>query len=314
MGFLTLGVVFKTETYLLLLKSVLIIGSEDSRLWAAEELGEKKEEGLSGLVIALEDPNVAVRISASVDISNLEEKAKNATPNLIAALNDQRESIRVGAAHTLGKIGSSADQKYRGPLIKALAKTAIYDSSPIVRGKAAEVLDDISRHSDWPELKHAREIFSAAATSSNLYFRGSAFISYSLTNPKLFPNPSVLLGGLQDTSDTVRKYAANCLGRQKANPNIVVPALIKVLSDKDPDVRMYAVIALGKFGPEAKVAVPLILKTTLKDIHEHQYLAPILKKIGLEFALPLLKNAEKSNDVAESKAATSLLKELNKSE
>ena len=69
--------------------------------------------------------------------------------------------------------------------------------------------------------------------------------------------PSLLRGVTNPgSSSSVRAQSIMALGRIHAEPDLVVPQLIKSLSDSDETVREMAAGYLGDFGVDAKLAVP----------------------------------------------------------
>lgn len=73
-----------------------------------------------------------------------------------------------------------------------------------------------------------------------------------------------------EEADGVRVNTAAALGMIRANPEIVVPALVETfLKDKHPDARNCALMSIGQFGSEAKVALPL-LEEAAKDPKNQQ--------------------------------------------
>jgi HEAT repeat protein len=71
-----------------------------------------------------------------------------------------------------------------------------------------------------------------------------------------------LIKGMTNSSLAVRALSINALSRIHADPEIVVPALIKCLSDIDNDAEVddEAAVALGSFGAAAKPAIPALIE------------------------------------------------------
>jgi HEAT repeat protein len=73
--------------------------------------------------------------------------------------------------------------------------------------------------------------------------------------------PSLLRGVTNaGSSSSLRAQSIMALGRIHAEPELVVPQLIKSLSDSDETVREMAAGYLGDFGVDAKEAVPSLLE------------------------------------------------------
>ena len=58
----------------------------------------------------------------------------------------------------------------------------------------------------------------------------------------------------------VRCDALLALGKFRAEPELVVPALTKSLNDPNPKVRLFACMALAEVGGKAKQAVPALVQ------------------------------------------------------
>lgn len=105
-----------------------------------------------------------------------------------------------------------------------------------------------------PEL--IRMVESQGSLSSRCYSIGAlGFIGPAATNALPF-----LLKWLTDTNETIRWNSALTLGRIHAKPEIVVPALVKLLDDGDVWVRRDTVNALAAFGPLATSAIPALTR------------------------------------------------------
>ena len=86
-----------------------------------------------------------------------------------------------------------------------------------------------------------------------------------------------LLQALQGRDAMVRPSAAGALGKIQADPEVVIPLLIKCLDQKDVDDA--AALALADYGPAAKAAVPKLIelsKVRDKDLH-HAVLVALSK-------------------------------------
>lgn len=105
--------------------------------------------------------------------------------------------------------------------------------------------------------------------------------------------------GLTDENWQLRESAVTALGRIKNQPNVAVPALVKMLSDEREIVAARAFEALAEFGPDGKKAIPALL-ALLNDSKKVNAAAATLVKIGIageKTALaPLLKAASTYQD------------------
>ena len=64
---------------------------------------------------------------------------------------------------------------------------------------------------------------------------------------------------------TIRKQAAEVLGRMGPDAAPAVNDLVVLLDDPDLEVRKVAARTLGRIGPEAAAAVPALMQTLLRE-------------------------------------------------
>ena len=106
------------------------------------------------------------------------------------------------------------------------------------------------------------------STNKNLiiYFTtfclGFLFIFSDMNNAWPKDNHTVqdLITNLKNQDETVRRNAAEALGKLGQAAKDAVPALIRTLKDRNEAVRRSAAEALGKLGPAANDAVPALIK------------------------------------------------------
>jgi hypothetical protein len=79
----------------------------------------------------------------------------------------------------------------------------------------------------------------------------------------------MLVRYLQDEHWDIRAAAVGALHEFKAEPKLVVPALMKLLRDPEPGPRDLAVLALNYYGPKAKRALRS-LREYCKTVHESE--------------------------------------------
>ena len=82
------------------------------------------------------------------------------------------------------------------------------------------------------------------------------------------------------TNAVVRNNSIAALGKIKAEPTLVLPALIKCLNDPIPFVRAQAANSLAKFGKEAQSAVPALLELRRKETAASTPKGPVLNMSG----------------------------------
>lgn len=79
-----------------------------------------------------------------------------------------------------------------------------------------------------------------------------------------------LLKLLRDSSTVPKTTAATTLGILRREPEVVVPALLKVAeTDRNPVVRLGALSAVGRFGSRTAFAIPRLEAIARKDVDSH---------------------------------------------
>lgn len=194
---------------------------------------------------------------------------------------------RKNAAAELGKIGPAA-KKAVSALIKVLN-----DEDECVRDAAAEALGKIGaaakeaipaliealkEKSESPgamiALKGIGEVAIPALIEAlkhkNQTVRRNAAQTLGRIGPEAKEAIPALVIALRDKSNNedVRRDAACSLGNIGPETTDVVPALISALNDQSSSVRCDAAWALGKIGPAAKEAIPA-LKVALEDVDKY---------------------------------------------
>lgn len=73
-----------------------------------------------------------------------------------------------------------------------------------------------------------------------------------------------LIEALRSSDPTVRRKAADVLGRLGSDAKDATPDLVRLLDDPDESVRKAAARTLGRIGPPAEEAVPALMRTLLQ--------------------------------------------------
>lgn len=184
--------------------------------------------------------------------------ARGAVPALCSALASANSSDRIACVLALGRIHAEP-----GQAVPVLIKS-LNDPHPGVRQLATEALGSFGPDAQ-PAIPALIEIFDRNTAESS-----HAATALGLIGPAARAAVPPLLRGLADTNLDVefRQQRIMALGQIHAEPELVVPALMKSLSetisDSDVRIRLFSTIALGQFGPDAKPAVPL-LTSLLQD-------------------------------------------------
>jgi HEAT repeat protein len=267
------------------LVTLLERGEPQARAQAAKALGAIGS-GARSVVAALcehvKDPDPKVRWQAITALSSLGPDARAAVPALIEALQDP--DAQAWAARALGSMAPVAktaipalvkgldggDLRFRLDCAAALGEFG---------GEAREAVPSLIRGLNDPELSipqqscrtlaaigpAAREAVPALADAvrghKDIFARAGAALALGRIGPGAAEAVEALVGALgKDQYVEVRLHAAWALGEIGQKPEVVVPALTRLLDDGEWSIRLYAAEALGKFGPRAQPAVAALVR------------------------------------------------------
>ena len=217
------------------------------------------------LIAMLKEENASLRRAAAGALGNI--AAPIAVPALIDTLDDKEDFVRGAAAWALGEIGAPAEAAV--PLMINMIRGNDNDSigSSIISGLGKiggpsvipvliEALDDDDayvRRAAIHQLCVIREPISQvvpalmqtlADPDSHVRFLGAIALS-KIGEPAI----AVLIEGLSDEVDVVRRESAFALGKIGPTAQAAVPALKQALKDKDKRVRQKATRALKQIAP-----------------------------------------------------------------
>ena len=217
------------------------------------------------LIAMLKEENADLRRAAAGALGNI--AAPIAVPALIDTLDDKEDFVRGAAVWALGEIGAPAEAAV--PLLINMIRGNDNDSigfsiisglgkigSPSVIPVLIEALDDDDayvRRAAIHQLCVIREPISQvvpalmqtlADSDSHVRFLGAIALS-KIGEPAI----AVLIEGLSDEVDVVRREAAFALGKIGPTAQAAVPALKQALKDKDKRVRQKATRALKQIAP-----------------------------------------------------------------
>jgi HEAT repeat protein len=247
---------------------------------ALREMGSK--EALKPLLGMLHDDDARVRIETVKALGAIGPAAKDAIPTLVGvlrlvgsrsgeaagvallrigpasgpALVDLLEAdsaaLQTKVAFILGRLKAVPDKA-----VPALLTLALRDGSMNVQFAALKALREYAKDSFDPILDRldAKSPLDRARSLEVLYLIG-------VDAPDAVP---IVVAQLQDKNATVRRNAAQALGRIGVSHKATVPALKRVMAnDKDRVVRNNAIIALGELAPKSPEALAA-LGATLFD-------------------------------------------------
>ncbi|MEI7636467.1 MAG: HEAT repeat domain-containing protein [Syntrophus sp. (in: bacteria)] len=249
------------------------------RMNAAIDLGAfKNPRAVPPLIAVLKDKDRYVPLKAA---ESLVAMGPVAVEPLIAALRNKNEPNRPEIARILGDIRDvrSIDplkhamddpnpelaKEARSALLKVLP-TALKDSHPDVRLKAAKILQEIPA----PE---AVAPLIGALNDKDGNVRQSAAIALGKIGP---PAVKSLIGLLKAPNPVIRCLAAEQLGNIR-DPEALEP-LLAALRDPDPNVQWWAGWALGAMGETAEEALKKL--THDPDLNVQRLAKEALNKIN----------------------------------
>jgi serine/threonine protein kinase len=245
-----------TEALLLAARSRTV----EIRVWACEGLASQKDaESATGLVAALKDTQVPVRVAAA---KALAEVRPPATAALVSVLTDLDNRVRMTAGWSLWKLGDRT---------KVAAEVVDQVAAGAAPALAKRVADDVWSEGDGWDDRYSSKLAAlealkrlaapARVTEALLDAAHSRTVAVrvwaceGLVLQKDAESTTGLVAALKDAEVPVRVAAARVLADVRPP---AVPALVSVLTDRDNKVRMTAGWSLWKLGDRTKVAAELV--------------------------------------------------------
>jgi len=191
--------------------------------------------------------------AAASALGSIGPPAQRAAPALAHNLADTNSFAHLECVRALGRIQAEPQ------LVVPALVNCLNDSHPGVRQLAIEGLGQFGADAE-PAVPALLEICDRNTVESP-----HAATALGLIGPAAKPAVPSLLRGLPDANRDL-EFRLQCilaLGRIHAEPELVVPALMKsmseTLADTDVRIRAFSTTALGQYGPKAQPAVPLLL-------------------------------------------------------
>jgi hypothetical protein len=191
--------------------------------------------------------------AAASSLGSIGPPARQAAPALALNLADTNSYARLECVRALGRIQAEPQV-----VVPALVN-CLNDSHPGVRQLAIEALGQFG-----PDAEAAVPALLDIC-DRNTVESPHAATALGLMGPAAKPAVPSLLRVLADENrdSEFRFQCIGALGRIHAEPELVVPALMKcindTLTDTDVRMRMFSTTALGQYGPKAQPAVSLLL-------------------------------------------------------
>lgn len=261
------GIGLKPDKLIPILKQALHDPAMDPSL-IVPALNGLANAGEAGVQVLIEElKNEKVQYWACIALGEVGPGAKAAVPQLIQLAASKRPLVRMQAIMALGQIG--ADSKSVSPvLIKALS-----DDQNSVRYAAAFAIGKIG-------AKDAAAELTKQLDSKDTFLEMVSAWALAKINPDdkqaVDRAVNLLVKGLKDPNQTVRRAAARGLYELHAPRETVVAAMGELLADKDPVVRANVADAWSSLGD---MAVPRLIKALEND--DMQSLAvEVIRRLG----------------------------------
>lgn len=200
----------------------------------------------------------------------LREIGTNALPYLIKwiAETESRQPY-LGSADAFGVLGTNA-----APAVPELA-LLLASTNRLAATLAGTALGHIG--------KPALPALIAAYTNGRFRVGTEAALALVELGTNARPAIPLLLRDLNHPNHFYRERAADTLGKLQMEPEIVVPALTRLLGDDSSAARFITLLRLGDFGPQARSALPAISNFLTHAEEEVRKMATnVIRKIALE--------------------------------
>ena len=225
------------------------LGREKTAHFACMALGEIGPEAAPAVPALVEllkkDPRPEIRREAALTLGAIGEAAEMATPQLIEALGDADQGIRMGAVFAIGRIGPVAEMA-----AKPLQKMSGPQSPPLLRTLSLSAQARINPN-DKQLVQRAVPPLVEAMRSREPRVRvtaASALVDLNAPPEMILPAMKRILS---EGNPDMMAGALRVMGGLGAT---AVPSLTEALRIKDAQAG--AALMLGRLGPEAKQAIP----------------------------------------------------------
>ena len=267
------------------LVQLLTVSNETVRSHAGKALADLGVVAVPSLILALKQPEPAVRVAAADTLGNIGPAAKEAIPDLATMLGDEDHEVSRHAASALGHIGPAAVPelievaRWRSRYTTDMASTAFASlkaddatvrglvqlmgnvkEDPAVRAFAAKALGYMPEKAQQVQP----EIIRAMGDENN-DVRTAARWALGQIGPKAIP---ALREALKHSNPRIRSGAAFALGSMGPAAEEAVPDLVRVMKDDDRTVRIDAILAIGKTQVTSYAVVRVLIQVLDTDKDE----------------------------------------------
>lgn len=232
------------------LLKLLIEKNEAVRGSAGAALGNFKEHAVPGLIEALQDDFMTMRLEAAKALGQIGPPAKSASDKLRTAAADPANEVAEEALTALVKIGPDALPSYRSVFEHERAE---------VRQRAFLVLEKMEGK--------AAPFLAAGLAAKNLDSRRDAARVLAAMGLKEEVLVAPLAQALKDKDQNVRRQSLQALVHVAVGAQRAVPAILEVLKEKDADMRIAALDLLRQIPGDSE-AVVKVVTPFLRDDNE----------------------------------------------
>ncbi len=248
---------------------------------------------VEALIKALGDPNKYVRVICALALMDCEAEAPGVLPAFVELLQDPYRGVSSVAVSALKQIGERAEQAV--PALLRFAEEADFDNQLAVHAAVVRITGKPGAHvKALIEVARGRKVRpgldslpEALRQETQRYDRRRAVGLLSTIGPPGHEAVPFLLDLLHEDGELAWRGAVG-LGRIKAMPTKVVPALISFARAKTPDspekqrTRLYSIQALGSFPGQKELIISVLLGVLKEEDGLADAILDSLRTLGAE--------------------------------
>jgi|GEM_PF-5452740 len=224
------------------------------------QIGPDAGAAAPDLVMLLDDKSTEVQAWAESALEAIGPGGRTAIPLLIDILHKPEHDRFYSAVSVLGRIGNLGDHAQEGIVLLARVVHTHRDGS--IRGTAAYSLKEIAAYHPDACAKPLIELLGKVRFRD----RDTIIDALGVVGPPAADATPILLAKLNDRAYSQEHgNIAITIGRIHADPQTVVPELLKRIESANGSLRGKIAFALGMYGSDAKAALPVLHAITLNE-------------------------------------------------